>query len=192
MKVNTAILILCFLFVSCDSPAPKQNGSGKTAGEDSQSPRGTGIWQNEIYTDEFGQTSDRDCIRNRDLIAGSFSNVAKTSAPLNVRFLIFNPNSISLQLFENAGNTPVKALTPQGYTVTIDDADGAEHKVKAVNYSDKVAFEKTDAGIVHEILMKGGRVQFSIAGDFNATTRYQFTIDNATGYDAAFRNLTQK
>jgi hypothetical protein len=40
--------------------------------------------------------------------------------------------------------------------------------------------------------MKGGRVQFSIAGDFNATTRYQFTIDNATGYDAAFRNLTQK
>jgi hypothetical protein len=99
---------------------------------------------------------------------------------------------MSLQLFENAGNTPVKALTPQGYTVTIDDADGAEHKVKAVNYSDKVTFEKTDAGIVHEILMKGGRVQFSIAGDFNATTRYQFTIDNATGYDAAFRNLTQK
>jgi hypothetical protein len=192
MKVNAAILILCFLFVSCDSPAPQQSGPGQTAGGDSQSPHGTGIWQNETYTDEFGQTSDRDCIRSRDPVTGTFSNAAKANAPLNVRFLIFNPNSISLQLFENAGNTPVKALSPQSYTVTITDAGGAEHRVKAVNYSDKVAFEKTDARVVHDILMKGGRVQFSLAGDFNATTRYRFTIDNATGYDAAFRNLTQK
>src|SRR5271169_2587319 len=159
MKVCAAILMLCFLFVSCDSQAPKQNGSGHTAEGDSPGPQGTGIWQNETYTDEFGQTSDRDCIRTRDPITGTFSNAAKANAPLNVRFLIFNPNSISLQLFENAGNTPVKALSPQSYTVTIEDADGAGHKVKAVNYSDRVAFEKSDARIVHDVLMKGGKVQ---------------------------------
>jgi len=192
MKTIALFVIVSSLIISCDSPAPKQSGSGASAEGELQGSHDTGIWQNGTYTDEFGQTSDRDCIRTKGFISGSFSNATTPHAPLNVSILIFNPNSISLQVFEFAGNTPLKALSPQSYSVSIEGPDGAEHKVKAVNYSDKIAFEKTDARTVHDILMKGGRIQFSITGDFNTSTRYLFTIDNATGYDAAYRILSEK
>ncbi len=192
MKTGAVFLMLSFLMVSCDSPSPKQAGSGQTGEAESRISQGTGIWQNDTYTDELGQTSDRDCIRNREVISGSFSNAAASNAPLSVRFLIFSPNSISLQLFENAGDAPVKALSPQSYTVSIQDADGLLHTLKAMNYSDRVAFEKSDARAVHDILMKGGKVQFTLSGDLNTKTRYQFSIENAGGYDAAYKNLGQK
>ena len=106
------------------------------------------------------------------------------------QFLIFSPNNIFLQLFEYAGNNPVKTLSPKRYTVSIEDADHGKHKLKAMNYSDRLAFEKTDAKTVHDILMKGGKIQFSIADDFTTGTQYQFTVDNASGYDEAFKNLS--
>lgn len=192
MKRGAAILIASVLLASCESPGPKQTASGESTGGESRSSQGTGIWQNDTYTDELGQTSDRDCIRNREDIPGTFTNATARDAPLNVRFLIFNPNSISLQLFENAGNIPVRALSPQSYAVSILDDGGVLHSLKAMNYSDKVAFEKSDARTVHDILMKGGKIRFTLSGDLNTTARYQFTIPNAAGYDAAYRNLSQK
>ncbi len=192
MRIVIAILILSSLFLSCDSSSPKDHpaGKGKTAG--TENPPEMGIWENDTYTDELGQTSDRDCIRNRGFITGGFSTAALPYAPLNVKFLIFGPNSISVQLFENGGADPVKAVTPRSYTVTIVGSDGTQHRVKAMNYSDKVSFERTDAGTVHDVFMKGGKVLFTLSDDFTPAIHYQFTIENATGYDAAYRTLTGK
>jgi hypothetical protein len=188
-------LILSSLLVSCESPTPQPNpgDAGDRAQANVDKGHGsTGIWENDRFADELGQTSERECIRNKDLITGSFRNAATLHSPLSVRFLIFNSHSISFQLFENAGNYPVKALSPKSYTVSIEETDGGKQKFRAMNYSDKLAFEKTDAKGVHDILMKGGKIQFSIADDFNPKTQYQFTIDNATGYDEAYKNLTEK
>jgi hypothetical protein len=192
MKLLTAIVLSSFLFSSCETPLPKKNESGLTRKGESQSSHDAGIWENDTYVDELGQTSERDYISNRVFITGRFSNTATPHSPLNVKFRIFGPNNISLQLFEYAGNNPVKALSPESYTVAIRDADGVQHKLKAINYSDRLAFEKTDAKTVHEILMKGGNIQFNISGEFKTKTQYQFTIDNASGYDEAYKNLSGK
>ena len=191
MKHLLRAVLLSGLLVSCESPAPQPTKGD--AGDRAQANVGsTGIWENGRYADELGQTSDRECIRNKDIIAGSFSNASTLNSPLSVRFLIFNPTSISFQLFEYGGNNPVKALSPRSYTVSIEERDGGKPKFRAMNYSDKLAFEKTDAKAVHDILMKGGKIQFSIVDDFNAKTQYQFIIENASGYDEAYKNLTEK
>ena len=192
MRVLAGTVLASLIFVSCETPAARHNESGPGSREKVQSPHDTGIWTYETYADELGQTREREYITNREFVAGSFSNSTTPHAPLNVRFRIFNSTTISLQLFEYAGSDPLKALSPRGYSVSIEDADGVQHKLRAMNYSDRLAFEKTDAGIVHDILMKGGRIQFSITGDMNAATRYRFTIDRANGYDEAYRNLADK
>ena len=194
MKLLLSVVLLSGLLVSCETPVPQPNPKGDQRGgqPSGQSGNGsTGIWENDRYADELGQTSDRDYICNKGFIAGSFGGTATPQSPLNVKFLIFGPNNISLQLFENGGNNPVKALSPKSYTVSIEDADGGNHRLKAMNYSDKLAFEKTDARTVHDILMKGGKIQFRITDDFNPGKQYQFTIDNASGYDEAYKNLTE-
>jgi hypothetical protein len=188
-------ILLSGLLVSCESPAPQPSpgdARGRAQANVAQGVGSTGIWENGRYADELGQTSERECIRNKDIIAGSFSNASTPHSPLNVRFLIFNPTSISFQLFEYGRNNPVTALSPKSYTVSIEESDGGKQKFRAMNYSDKLAFEKTDAKAVHDILMKGGKIQFSIVDDFNAKTQYQFTIENAGGYDEAYKNLTEK
>ncbi len=190
MKSVVLLVLLSCLLVSCESSTPKQGATGKNGNGERESALQTGIWENAIYADELGQTRDRDYIRNKELIAGSFSTAATPHSPLSVGFFIFGPNSIYLQLFEHAGNTPVKTLTPVSYTVTMQDADGGQHQAKALNYSDRLAFEKTDARTVHEILIKGGKIQFIITNDFTPKTQYQFTIDNARGYDEAYKKLT--
>jgi hypothetical protein len=192
MKPFPGIVVLVFLFGSCETPVPKHIGQGQSSQGEVQSSHDRGIWEYDTYADELGQTREREYITNRGFIAGSFSNTTTPRAPLNAKFRIFDSNNISLQLFEYAGKDPVKALSPQGYSVSIEDAQGVQHKLKAMNYSDKIAFEKSDAATVHDILMKGGRIQFSITGDLNAATRYQFTLDNANGYDEAYRNLADK
>ena len=189
-NICAALILSSCLFESCESPPPKQNESGHNRQRDLQSSHDAGIWDNDRYEDELGQTAEREYVTNKDFITGSFSNTVTPHSPLNVKFLIFSPNNISLKLFEYAGPTPLKALSPKTYTVSIEDADGGKHKLKAINYSDRLAFEKTDAKTVHEILMKGGKIHFSITDEFSTKTQYQFTIDNAGGYDEAYRNLS--
>ena len=193
MKLLLPILLLALLLCSsCDTPEATPAGERQKKGSEPQPSRSTGIWENGSFVDELGVTADRPCIRSRGSITGSFSNSVTPHSPLNVTFLVFGPNGISLQLFENGGKDPVKALTPVSYTVTIVDADGNPHKVKAMNTSDKIVFERTDAKAVHDVLMKGGKIRFSIANDFNPAVQYEFTIDNATGYDAAFKTMIEK
>jgi hypothetical protein len=191
MKWYHIVLIAPFILCSCDTQESKQPAAGEHRPDQAQNLRGTGIWENDTFVDELGVTRDRACIKNTGFLAGIFSNSSTPHSPLNVRLTIFGPNNISLQLFENGGSEPLKALTPVSYTVTVTAADGTQHRVKAMNYSDKVAFERTDAATVHDILMKGGKVQFNIGDDFNATNRYQFAIENASGYDVAYKTLTE-
>ena len=188
----SVILLPAVLSISCDTPSAKHDERGSPRNGEMQSAHDTGVWVIDTFVDELGQTRERQYITNRGVIAGNFSTASIPRAPLNIKFRIFDPNNISLQLFEYSGNTPVKALSPQMYSVSIEDADGVDHTVKAVNYGDKLSFERSDAGMIHGILMKGGRVQFSITGEMNTTSRYQFTIENAKGYDEAFSQLEAK
>jgi hypothetical protein len=64
--------------------------------------------------------------------------------------------------------------------------------MRAENYSDRLSFNNSDSKKVHNILMKGGQIQFWIKETETPTTQYQFTIDNADWYENAYRILTNK
>lgn len=152
----------------------------------------TGIWEITYYVDQFGDKTKQGYIRNKELIGGSFSNTATQNSVLNVRFLISNSTDISIMLYEYAGNNPVKSVSSDNYSVGIKDNEGNKYSLKAVNYSDRLGFDKTASKKVHSILMQGGQVQFWIKEIDTPTTQYQFTIDKADWYDNAYKILIGK
>jgi hypothetical protein len=151
----------------------------------------TGIWSINYYVDEFGEKTKSGYITNTNLIQGSFSNTATQDSKLDVRFLITNSSDISFKLFEYAGNNPVKAYATTNYTVLVQDKDGNRLKLKAINYSDRLSFDKTASRQVHNAIMKGGTLKFRIVEDNTPTTIYEFSIQNADWYENAYRKLKE-
>lgn len=149
----------------------------------------TGIWSVRYYVDEFGEPTKKGYITNTLSIKGTFSNTATQDSRLNVDFLISNYSSISIQLYEYAGNNPVKAYSSESYTVLIQDNNGKRYKLRAVNYSDRLTFDKTNSRKVHKVLMNGGLIKFKIIEIDTPTTHYEFSILNADYYDNAYRKL---
>ena len=147
----------------------------------------TGMWLIGHYVDDFGEPTKQAYIRNRNLIRGTFSNTATQDSELDVKFLISNSNDISIQLYEYAGNNPVKAYSSYSYKVLIQDKDGKRYNLRATNYSERLSFDKSASWQVHSVLMKGGTVKFKIVESDTPTTIYEFTIQNADYYENAHR-----
>jgi hypothetical protein len=107
-----------------------------------------------------------------------------------VRILIDYSYDISMMLYEYAGNNPVKSVSTEEYSIRVKDRDGNKFDLTAKNYLDRLSFSNTDSKIVHNVLMKGGKVQFWIKEIDTPTTQYEFTIQNADWYDNAFKRLS--
>ncbi|MDY0144105.1 MAG: hypothetical protein RBR97_19665 [Bacteroidales bacterium] len=151
----------------------------------------TGMWSVNYYVDEFGEKTKQGYITNTSLIRGTFSNTATQDSKLDVRFLISNSSDISFELFEYAGNNPVKAYATTKYTVLVQDKDGNRLRLKATNYSDRISFDKTASRQVHNAIMKSGTLKFRIVEDETPTTIYEFSIQNADWYENAYRKLKE-
>jgi hypothetical protein len=149
----------------------------------------TGMWSVRHYVDEFGEPTKQGYISNTSSINGTFSNTATQNSALNVDFLISNSLKISIQLYEYAGNNPVKAYSSESYRVLIQDKDGNRLKLTATNYSDRLSFDKTASRQVHNVLMKGGIIKFKIYEIDTPTTEYDFTIQKADWYENAYTKL---
>ena len=151
----------------------------------------TGIWSVGYYVDDFGEPTKEGYIRNTSYITGTFSNTATQDSELNVKFLISNSSDISIQLYEYAGNNPVKSYSSESYTILIQDKDGKRLKLKAENYSERLTFDKAASRQVHNVLMKGGSIKFKIVEIDTPTTIYKFTIGKSDWYDNAYRKLKE-
>lgn len=150
------------------------------------------MWRVGYYVDDFGEPTKQGYIRNTSLIRGVFSNTATQDSELDVKFLISNSYNISIQLYEYAGNNPVKAYSYESYRVLIQDTDGKRYDLRATNYeSDRLSFDKTNSRKVHSILMKGGTIKFKIIESDTPTTEYEFTIQKADWYENAYRKLQE-
>ena len=149
----------------------------------------TGMWSVRFYVDEFGEPTKQGYITNTSLIKGAFSNTATQDSKLNIDFLISNSSNISIQLYEYAGNNPVKAYSTENYTVLMQDKKGKRFKLKAVNYSERLRFNKKASRKIHNALMKGGSVKFRITEDNTPTTQYKFKILKADWYENAYKKL---
>lgn len=152
----------------------------------------TGMWQNTFYVDNFGEKTKDAFIRNAELISGSFSNTATQDSKLNVRLLIDGSKKMAVVLYEYAGNNPVKDVSTNAYAVRIKDRDGKKYELKATNDSDRLELGSVDSGVLNQILLKGGQIQFWIQNLETPTTQYQFTIANADWYGNAYQKLMSK
>lgn len=166
----------------------------------------TGMWELKYFVDEFGDKTSQAYITNKEGIYGTFSNSATENSRLRVDFLIskyddFKKNgfNICIQLYEYAGNNPVK--DGGAYDLFIEDKDGERQNLEASNDSgDRMRFhsysfqgEETDNKKMQKILLKGGRIRFSIKEDtkYGTPSEYKFTLDNADFYDNAVRKLLE-
>lgn len=151
----------------------------------------TGIWSITYYVDEFGEKTKEGYITNTNLINGSFSNTATQNSALDVKFLITNSSDISFELYEYAGNNPVKTSSSDSYTILLQDKEGNRLKLQAINYSDRLRFEETEARKVHNALLKGGTLKFKVTENDTPTTEYEFIIQNADWYENAYKKLKE-
>lgn len=151
------------------------------------------IWQFGYYVNNFGNPTKTRYITNRELIKGTFKNTATQDSELNIRFLIDDSNNISIILYEYAGNNPVKSSSSNSYLVDVRSSKYEyESDLKAINRSDRLRFNEIDSRKLHNILVKGGKIQFWIRDADCPTTQYNFTIQNAEGYEDIYKVLNQQ
>lgn len=149
-----------------------------------------GIWSIHYYVDEFGESTNKGYITNTSFISGTFSNSATQDSKLNVRFLISDSSNISIKLFEYADSNPVKPWSgSDSYNAIIQDKDGNRLKLKAINSSDRLRFNKKSSRRIHNALIKGGNVKMRIYEYNNKSTNYLFSIQNVDWYENAYRKL---
>jgi outer membrane murein-binding lipoprotein Lpp len=149
----------------------------------------TGMWTVRYYVDNFNEPTKTPYITNPELIAGTFSNTATQDSPLRVKLLIDSAESIDIQLYEYAGNNPVKAGVYDDYEVLVRDKDNGRTELRATNYGDRLSLAKGDAKKLYVVLVKGGQVQFRIINTKIPTSQYVFAIDNAAYFENAVTNL---
>lgn len=149
-----------------------------------------GTWKVNHYVDDFGAPTKDGYITTETPIAGTFSNSATQDSELLVALLIEKNLSMAIQLYEYARNNPVKAYGSDSYDIKVRDKDGKNYSLRGTNYeSDRLRLDKADAMKLHNILLKGGKVQFVIRESDTPTTVYNFAIDNADGYLNARKEL---
>ena len=165
------------------------------------------FWRLLYYVNDFGNPTAQRYITNRELIRGSFSNTATQNSVLDVRFLINASSDISIMLYEYAGNNPVKSSSSNSYTIKVRGSHESantpgfliprflssyEGDLRAKNRLDRLSFNEIDSRKLHDILVRGGKIQFWIQDIDCPTTQYKFTIQNAEGYEDIYKELNQK
>lgn len=200
--------IVMIIVASCEDPQKNMSKEDKeflkTYLAEIDNPE---IWQFGYYVNNFGNPTAQRYITNRELIKGTFKNTATQDSELNVRFLIDDSNNISIILYEYAGNNPVKSSSSNSYTIKVRGSHESantpgfltprflssyEGDLKAINRSDRLRFNEIDSRKLHNILVRGGKIQFWIQDIDCPTTQYKFTIQNAEGYEDIYKELNQK
>ena len=109
-----------------------------------------------------------------------------------MKIIIVSSSKIYFQLFEYDGNNPVKAISPENYTILVKDKFYEKFKLRATNYSDRLKLDKKSSSILHNILLKGGEIKFNIINNTYRSSTYNYIIKDASGYENAFKKLNNK
>lgn len=155
----------------------------------------TSAWMVRTYVDEFGDPTDSRYMTTKSVIKGVFSNSATQDSPLHVSLLIGSSSDICIELFEYAGNNPVKAYSIDEYWIIVKQDDGSKFTLAAKNFSNRLHISNTgdlnagDAGKkLHVAFVRNRLLRFYIFEKNNRITNYTFEVDG-TGYTAAYRQL---
>ncbi len=161
--------------------------------EEAPEEQDMGPWILKAYVDEFNLPTDEYYIVNDTAFYGTFSNSATTDSDLKA-YVFYEPydssDFVQIRLFEY-GNIRVKNPYSHGrdYDIVIMDNDGNKDYLSGYMsaQSSDILVGGSDAQTILDALKKGGTVRFAITESDNSLTKYIITIDDATGFDAAFR-----
>lgn len=106
-------------------------------------------------------------------------------------FLIPALDKVTVQLYEYAGNNPVKAYRKDEYKVLLQNNVGERYTLNAVNYSDRLVFGPLHSKKIIDAFMFGGAVKFKIIDLDTPTTIYEFTIDNTDGFSSVVEKFQE-
>jgi len=163
-----------------------------------------GMWSVRNYVDEFGEPKMYSYVTNTSLIHGTFSNYETQDSKLDVRFLIRYSHDILIRLYDSGENKLISRTVRLDenhtlhrsritYTVLIQDKDGYRTSLIAVyNTLDGLRFDETESQKIHNVLMTGGTIKFKITDTDYPTIEYQFTIQNADGYEGAYLSMDKE
>lgn len=160
-----------------------------------------GIWELTYYVDKFQMPTDNAYIRNTYAITGAFSNTATNNSKLRVRFLI-DKDDVTFMLYEYGDNQVKNGSSSysEDYDVYVLDRFGTQHSFSGYipTNGDRIVIDDDTYGLYKNpvdflnILKQGGTVKFYIEESDRRTTKYSFTIDDATGFAAAYEQLMTK
>ena len=160
-----------------------------TDGND-ETAQDTGIWTVRAYIDEFNLPTDEYYITNETAFIGTFSNSATTNSTLAAYLYCeqYNGNDmLRIRLLEYGSsrvNNPYSST--RYYDITVMDADGVRYYTEGSMYSGSYDVYVLDEQLVLDALKKGGTVRLAITESDDPLTKYIITIDDASGFSAAY------
>ena len=151
----------------------------------------TGIWKINYFVDEFNEPTEQGFITTSEKIAGYFSNTATQNSPLLVNIIIEAKNKFAFQLFEYAGNNPVKAYSTDEYVVLVQGKNGIRERLSAKNWSDRLVFGPSHSTKLNNLIKEGGLIKFSLYESRTPTSQYYFEILDSSYLENAFRLIEE-
>jgi len=192
-KLSVALIATAALaFLSCVDTKSNENGVEQwrakyDADYKQNTDDGRIRWVVKSHVDEFGEPTSSRYATNDKVIRGTFSNTATQDSELNVLFIIDHSEDIAVQLFEYAGNNPVKAYSRMKYRLLIKDSDGKVHRLEAYGWEDTVAFNRETSKQVFNSLSKDGEVKFKLVEKEQPINYYEFSVSSTNKLNALFK-----
>ena len=166
-------------------------------------PADTGIWLVRPFVDEFDLPTDEYYIVNGTPFTGKFSNSATTGSELRAYLFCEKTKSydyglseyIEIRLYEYGQYRVSNGFsTTREYDVAIMNNAGEKFYLSGEMWpgSYDLTISGDDAQTIIQALRQGGIVRFSISEARNGLSKYIFTAENATGFDAAYEEWWTK
>ena len=181
-------------FIFKDSSELQPNTSNTVAiekqQEQSETSENLGIWEVAYFVDDFGEPTKDGYIRTE--IKGTFSNDLTQNSKLGVRFIITDAEIIDMKFYQYNGNSPTVLYVETSYRLLVKDSKEKVHTLMAYHNHDRLSLTPMESKKLYQILLQGGAIKFNIvsSNDFsNRDTEYNFTIDNADGFENAVMKL---
>ena len=181
-KILFTTTIISLLFRFCNF-ADSSGNSGNSIEDDN-----FGIWEIAYFVDDFGEPTKDGYIRTE--IKGTFSNDWTQNSKLRVRFIIESAEIIYIKLYEEYDSSPKVLYDKTSYRVLVKDSKEEVHTLQAYHNHDKLFFPSVESKKLYNILLQGGTIKFNIVSSDLLSSKYNFTIDNADGFENAIIKLT--
>ena len=157
------------------------NKSEKEVPAKSEKPIVSNLWEKAYYVDSFGDYTSVSYIRPKEFIQGTFSNWITKDSKLLVAFLIDNPNSMAIKLYEY-GYSEVRNMystKSSDYDIYVKDEAGNSYSFTGKNTDDRVEINPSDCVKIHKLMLANDTLKFHMTYDKSNTYNFTLKIDQS-------------